>query len=95
MNEDISLRDIYKIFCKEADCMDNLVLLMEYPAEIVENWTFEDLLNAYEHPIPIDVIQKLCEDCFKELDAELDAIADAVNAEVEVGCEAEDDEGGN
>ena len=93
MNEDISLLDIYKVFCKEVDCMDNLVLLMEYPAEIVENWTFEDLLNAYEHPIPIDVIQKLCEDYFKELDAELDAIAEAVNAEVEAGCEAEDDEG--
>ena len=93
LNEDISLLDIYKVFCKEADCMDNLVLLMEYPAEIVENWTFEDLLNAYEHPIPIDVIQKLYEDCFKELDAELDAIADAVNAEVEARCEAEDDEG--
>lgn len=61
--------------------------------EIVEKWTFEDLIYAYEHPIPIDVIQKLCDDYLKELDAELDAIADAVNAEVEAGCEAEDDEG--
>ena len=95
MNEDLSLLDIYKVFCNEADYADNLALLMEYPEEIVENWTYEDLLNAYEHPIPIDVIQKLCEDYFKELDAELDAIADAVNAEVEARCEAEDDEGGN
>ena len=93
MNEDISLHDIYKVFCKEADCPDNLALLMEYPAEIVENLTFENLLYAYEHPIPIDVIQKLCDDYLKELDAELDAIADAVNAEVEAGCEAEDDRG--
>ena len=93
MNEDISLHDIYEVFCKEADYTDNLALLMEYPEEIVEKWTFEDLKNAYEHPIPIDVIQKLCDDYLKELDAELDAIADAVNAEVEAGCEAEDDEG--
>ena len=93
MNEDLSLLDIYKAFCSEADYADNLALLMEYPEEIVEKWTFEDLIYAYEHPIPIDVIQKLCDDYLKELDAELDAIADAVNAEVEAGYEAEDDEG--
>ena len=93
MNEDFSLLDIYEVFCKEADYTDNLALLMEYPEEIVEKWTFEDLINAYEHPMPIDVMQKLCEDYIKGLDAELDAIADAVNAEVEARCEAEDDEG--
>ena len=62
MNEDLSLLDIYMVFCSEADYADNLALLMEYPEEIVENLTFEDLLYAYEHPIPIDVIQKLCDD---------------------------------
>ncbi len=64
-------------------------------SEIVENWTFEDLINAYEHPMPIDVMQKLCEDYIKGLDAELEAIAEAVNSELLAGYEAEDDEGGN
>lgn len=95
MNEDLSLLDIYKVFCNEVDYADNLALLMGYPEEIVEKWTFEDLIYAYEHPIPIDVIQKLCDDYLKGLDAELDAIADAVYSEAIARYEAEDDEGGN
>lgn len=95
MNEDLSLLDIYKVFCSEADYADNVALLMEYPGEIVEKWTFEELIYAYEHPMPIDVMQKLCEDYIKGLDAELEAIAEAVYSEAIARYEAEDDEGGN
>ena len=99
MNEDIDLLDVYKAFCKEADRTDNLALLMEYPEEIVEGWSFEDILRGYENPIPMEVLQQICDETLKEFEDEIQAIADEAYAEIEAEYEREQEEkknkGGN
>ena len=78
MNEDENLADV---------CRHIQIILADYPEDIKENWSFEEILKGLENPIPIDVILGFCENFTQE---ELDAIeADAEQAYAEVEAEFE------
>ena len=82
MHEDSDIADICKLFCAEVEIADNKSITFDYPEDVIDNWTFEDLADAYENPMPLEEMQAIADDSLKDFEDEINAIADEVYREL-------------